>query len=177
MLNTPRKMTSVLRTILLEALSKDTFAISDALPPASFLKHCVVVQQNDADSETLEKLNSAKRLIVSPSLPTSLYFVDRTADLKLAVQRVLEARFAFNGSSPYAPNIVFVHEAIQKDFCVYLKQVAGALPAFGSAENGRNSVEKKNQWTNKAPGPEWKDSVHEALLEGTQARVILLPEG
>lgn len=167
-------MTSVLRTILSKALSKDTFAISDTPPPASFLQNCVVVQQNDSDSETRQKLNSAKSLIVSPSLAPSFYFVDRTADLKLAVQSILDARFAFKGSSSYAPDIVFVDEVVEKDFCAYLKQVARALPAFDSAEN---SSVTNIAYISKARGPKQKDSVREVLLEGPHGRIVRLQEG
>lgn len=175
---TTRKLTSILPNVLGQTLSKDTFALSDTLPPASFLQHCLVVQQNESDSATLEKLRSAKNVVGLPSPAPSFCFVDRTADLEVAVQSVLEAAFAFRGSSPYAPNVVFVHEAIERDFSATLKQFAGATPAFSSAGKGSASQGDKRPCTSRpSVGVEEKASIREVVLQGPRGRIVSLHQG
>lgn len=115
--NTTRRTTSILREILLGSLDHDTFAVSSAVPQHHFLKQCVVVQQNGNEPDLSNTIStSAKRLVSSPASPLNVFFIDRTADLKKASRSVLEAKFAFKGTSHFAPDIVFVHEAIRTLF-------------------------------------------------------------
>ncbi len=176
--NTTRKLTSILPNVLGQTLSKDTFALSDTLPPASFLQHCLVVQQNESDSATLEKLRWAKTVVGLPPPAPSFCFVDRTADLDVAVQSVFEAAFTFRGSSPYAPDVVFLHEAVERDFRVALKQLAGATPAFSSTSQGSASGENKWHCT---PRPsvdvEEEDSIGEVVLDAPRERIVSLRPG
>ncbi|KAK0247518.1 hypothetical protein LTR91_024833 [Friedmanniomyces endolithicus] len=175
---TTRKLASVLPNVLGQTLSKDTFALSDTLPPVSFLQHCFVVQQNESDSATLEKLRSAKKVVRSPSPAPSICFVDRTADLEVAAQSVLEAAFAFEGSSPYAPNVFFVHEAVEKDFSATLKQYAGPDPGFSSAGRGSPSEEEKRlSMSRPSVGAEEKASIREIVLNGPRGRIVYLHQG
>jgi hypothetical protein len=64
--------------------------------------------------------------------------VDRTADLALAAEHLVAARFAFGGTSPYAPDLILVNEYIKKDFFEHaLKQSIRYLSGSDDvAENG-----------------------------------------
>lgn len=42
--------------------------------------------------------------------------MDRTADVKLAAKELVAARFAFGGTSPYAPDLVLVNEFVKQAF-------------------------------------------------------------
>lgn len=42
--------------------------------------------------------------------------VDRTADLASAAEYLVTARFAFGGTSPYAPNLILINEFAKRDF-------------------------------------------------------------
>jgi len=53
--------------------------------------------------------------LISPAGKT-IAVVDRTADLATAAEQLVAARFAFRGTSPYAPDLVLVNEFIKKDF-------------------------------------------------------------
>lgn len=50
--------------------------------------------------------------------------MDRTADLSLAARSLIVAKFGFGNSSCYAPDVVFVHEAVAKAFSARLVEVA-----------------------------------------------------
>lgn len=134
--NTTRRTTSILRKLLLESLDNDTFALSDAVPADEFLEQCVVVQQNGNDPD---QFTSAKRLVSSPGSPWNVFFINRTADLKKASRSVLEAKFAFQGTSSFAPNVVFVHEAIRNLFLDCLSQDIQSFAGLETAESGKLS--------------------------------------
>lgn len=119
----------------MESLDHDTFAVSDALPPNEFLEQCVVVQQNGTDTDPSNTIStSAKRLISSLVSSLNIFFMDRTADLRKASRSVLEANFAFKGTSSFAPAVVFVHEAIQSQFSDFLLQDVQAFAGIAAAE-------------------------------------------
>ncbi|THW52220.1 aldehyde dehydrogenase PutA, partial [Aureobasidium pullulans] len=42
--------------------------------------------------------------------------VDRTANLDETAKALVNARFSFNGKSPYAPDVIFINEFTKKDF-------------------------------------------------------------
>lgn len=58
--------------------------------------------------------------------------VDRTADLVSAAEQLVTACFAFGGSSPYAPDLVFVNEYVKKDFLEHILRFA--IPYLASSE-------------------------------------------
>lgn len=109
-------------------MSGDTFAVSKERPDSSFLRQCTVVLQTDEVLSTPTKESSdllrSKKLIASPSSAKNLAFVDRTADLSLAARSLIVAKFGFGNSSCYAPDVVFVHEAVAKAFSARLVEVA-----------------------------------------------------
>jgi hypothetical protein len=154
---------------MLKALDHDTFAISHGRPPAAFLKHCVLVTQSDIGLDTPFNIGSVKQLISSPNSSPSFAFVDRKADLKAAALCILEARFAFNGCSPYAPNVVFVHEGVQNRFTEHLLQLANTLPALRYEETRKAKAESQKTF----PSKEEKGDV-EVLFTGRKGRIVLV---
>lgn len=61
--------------------------------------------------------------------------VDRTANIQVAAHELVAARFSFSGTSPYAPDYIFVNEFVKRDF---LQAVVGecAKLSGGLATNG-----------------------------------------
>ena len=70
--------------------------------------------------------------LVSPNNKT-IAMVDRTANLTLAAEQLVTARFAFGGTSPYAPDLVFVNEFVKEDF---LEHVLKHSIRFLTGSNG-----------------------------------------
>ena len=62
--------------------------------------------------------------------------VDRKFDLDEAAKAIINARSAFGGKSPYAPDVVFVNEFVKKDF---LQALVRQVIAAGNkvAQNGK----------------------------------------
>lgn len=170
--NTTRRTTSILRRILLDSLDHDTFAVSDAVPPNEFLEQSVVVQQNGIDTDLSNTIaTSAKRLVSSPSFSLNIFFVDRTADLRIASRSVLEAKFAFKGTSSFAPTIVFVHEAVRSQFSDCLLQDVQTFASLSSAESETvNKVDERHVKT--AGGP----SEFEALISDPRGIIAFIKD-
>lgn len=61
--------------------------------------------------------------ISSPASSKSIAFVDRGADIRLAARSIFQARFGFGGRSSYAPDFVFVHEAVARLFRDHLSHL------------------------------------------------------
>lgn len=120
---------ALLRKILPQALDSDTFAVSEERPDVTFLnKVKMVVQDNNASGPMSE------RCLVSPTTARTVAVVDRTADLVQAAKSLVEARFTFGGHSPYAPDVVLVHEYSMKPFVEAMIQFSSKSLA---GENGR----------------------------------------
>jgi aldehyde dehydrogenase (NAD+) len=58
--------------------------------------------------------------------------VDRTADLVSAAEHLVTARFAFGGSSPYAPDLIFVNEYVKEEFLEHVLKFA--IPYLASSD-------------------------------------------
>lgn len=109
--NSLKALPSLLRRILQSALHPDTFAVATSpLRDQSVLDSAIFVDQSSS-----EKWPAANHLASSPCSQT-LAVVDRTADLRLAAKELTTARFAFGGSSPYAPDVVLVNEFVKEEF-------------------------------------------------------------
>jgi aldehyde dehydrogenase (NAD+) len=67
-----------------------------------------VIQETHVESPISSQLVSPKSKVIA--------IVDRTADLASAAEQLVAARFAFGGTSPYAPDMVLVNEFIKKEF-------------------------------------------------------------
>lgn len=93
-----------MRKILVEAFDQDIFAISEERPDDEFLSRTVVINQQQTDFSASSVDGRA------------IAVVDRTANISQAAEALASARFRFGGHSPYAPDIVLVHEFILKEF-------------------------------------------------------------
>ena len=123
-----RKSNSLLRKLLVEALEQDTIAIVDedprsSLPAPSTLR---VVQHDDETAPQVDLLASS---LSSPVVA----IVDRTANLRIAAEELVAARFCFGGSSPYAPDVVLVNEFCKQDF---VQAVVEQCVKYGRHSNG-----------------------------------------
>ncbi|KAJ5653299.1 aldehyde dehydrogenase PutA [Penicillium lividum] len=105
---TTSQVSSLLRSILSKSLDRDTFAIAETRPDDDFLRSILVLSQQ-ATSENLR----APLSLQSPSTLKTVAIVDRTANVAEAATDLVISRFAFNGRSPYSPDIILVNE-----FCV-----------------------------------------------------------
>ncbi|CAK4034594.1 ALDH-like protein [Lecanosticta acicola] len=109
--NNLHSLSSLLRRVLSASLDADVFAVASApVKDAAFLSKSLCVLQNGADG--IPRINQ----ITTPAAAPVVAVVDRTADLTLAARELVAARFAFGGTSPYAPDIILVNEFHHKDF-------------------------------------------------------------
>lgn len=136
-LDNTKHVPTVLKRIFTSALDPDSFAaVSSPVQDQDILAMSVEVSQNGVSTRT----DTAANLIVSsPSLPT-VAVVDRSADLDLAAQALIRARFSFGGRSPYSPDIVLVNEFIKRDFLTAV--VRASIAAADALEDRRSGKEK-----------------------------------
>ncbi|KAH7078762.1 Aldehyde/histidinol dehydrogenase [Paraphoma chrysanthemicola] len=140
--NSLRALPSLLRKLLAEALEADTFAVISSSPSAESLLSCLsVLQETPIDHPTYSQLVSPKSRVVA--------IVDRTADIALAAEQLVAARFAFGGTSPYAPDVVFVNEFIKKDFLEHVLRHSIRYLS-GSGDIIANGAPKSPQSTKKS---------------------------
>ncbi|EMD89581.1 hypothetical protein COCHEDRAFT_1137878 [Bipolaris maydis C5] len=128
--NNLRTLPSLLRKLLTEALESDTFLIISSSPPADSLSTCLqVLQETQVAQPTYSQHISPQGKVIA--------IVDRTADLATAASHLVTARFAFGGTSPYAPDIILVNEYIKKEFLEHVLQLSFRyLAGSGSLANG-----------------------------------------
>lgn len=87
------------------------------------------MQDTAIESPTYSQLVSPKSKVLT--------VVDRTADLASAAEQLVAARFAFGGTSPYAPDIILVNEYIKKDFLEHvMRNAIRYLSGSGDVSNG-----------------------------------------
>ncbi|KAF2688096.1 hypothetical protein K458DRAFT_440814 [Lentithecium fluviatile CBS 122367] len=127
--NNLRALPSLLRILLPKALEPDTFTIVSSDPSPASLSQCLqVLQETENKDPTYSQLVSPKRKVIA--------IVDRTADLAAAAECLVTARFAFGGTSPYAPDVVLVNEFVKKDLTEHvLKHAIRFLASSGAASN------------------------------------------
>lgn len=130
--------------VLSSSLDADIFAVASLKPTdASFLASCIQVSQEGIkeDAQSLK--------VLSPSVAPVLAIVDRTANLEDAAEALLTARFSFNGTSPYVPDVVLVNEFVKKDF---LNAVVRKSIDFMTGRHGNGfSDEKGSNGSRKQP--------------------------
>lgn len=126
-----------MRKVLEGSLDKDTFDIAQQpINDAEFLSSCTQVIQDGK----LGGKSSHNQLVSRPE-SIAAAVVDRSANLDEAARDLINARFAFRGKSPYAPDIVFVNEFVKKDFLQAL--VRQSIAAGESVrENGTMDKQK-----------------------------------
>lgn len=131
--NNLRTLPTLLRTILSQAIEADTFAVVSSAPSQEALATCFqVIQETTVYKPSHLQLTSPCGKVVA--------IVDRTADLVSAAENLVTARFAFGGSSPYAPDLVFVNEYVKKEFLEYvLKFVIPYLASSADVESSNGA--------------------------------------
>lgn len=67
--------------------------------------------------------------LLSPSDSAAIAVVDRTADVGLAASELVQAKLAFDGRSPYAPELVLVNEFVMEGFIQATLTASGASSA------------------------------------------------
>ncbi|KAJ4383825.1 hypothetical protein N0V86_000668 [Didymella sp. IMI 355093] len=123
--NNLRAIPSLLRTLLPQALEPDTFALVSAAPSQDALATCLqVLQEMQIQQPTYAQLASPQSKVIA--------VVDRTADLVSAAEHLVTARFAFGGSSPYAPDLIFVNEYVKREFLEHVFKFA--IPYLASSD-------------------------------------------
>lgn len=95
--------------------------------------------------------------------------MDRAADLSLAARSLIVAKFSFGNSSAYAPDVVFVHEAVIQTFSSRLVEVARSY--FDRLES--NPVDQK---ISKGLGGSKQIGPHKVLFSSRRGDVIALGE-
>lgn len=152
----------MLRELLSQTLDRDTFAIADERPEREFLSTTVVV-----DQQSLSDLSLYAGL-KSPGTWRAAAIVDRTARIYEAAVNLIEARFAFDGQSPYSSDIVLVNEFCLDAFLEAAAQYAARyLHRGGSSPPGSNAV----------PEPDVDYSLLEKVDPENGARVIVSGTG
>jgi hypothetical protein len=132
--NNLRSLNRVLRETLKSALHPDTFAIaSSPIRDTTILDAAIHIDQNS--NENSPKANH----LASPSHSKTYAVVDRTADVKTAARELVASRFAFGGSSPYAPDVVLVNEFVKQDFLQAVaeesRKLTSGAKAFGDEKD------------------------------------------
>jgi hypothetical protein len=120
----------VLRELLPDGLDCDTFYISKTkLEQSSLPASTIVVDQvSDIAMPTLDVLAS------NPSIRT-IAVVDRGADIEVAAKAIVSARFSFQGTSPYSPDIVLVNDFVKNEFVGACAQYASKFYAATGSPN------------------------------------------
>jgi hypothetical protein len=148
--DTSLQMDSVLCSVLTKALDINTFCcISHETLTEDGIKTllkdtAVLLVDQTAESATVT-LPKKQLLLSSASTARTVAIVDRTAGIETAARAITRARFRFGGASPYAPDLVFVHEFVKKTFfeaCVRHTALAFAGESTSrkthSAQHNRN---------------------------------------
>ncbi|KAL4735876.1 Aldehyde/histidinol dehydrogenase [Aspergillus similis] len=121
---------TTLRRVLVEALDRDTFAVSEERPDEVFLRHTLLINQQQP-----YKSDGAART-------RSVAVVNKTANLAQAVEALVSLRFGFGGKSPFAPDCVVVHEAALNDFLARITEKSLKYHAANEGSGGISSGSK-----------------------------------
>ncbi|OAG05558.1 ALDH-like protein, partial [Paraphaeosphaeria sporulosa] len=142
--NTPRALPSLLRSLLPKALQPDAFQIISTSPQEGTTSNVLsVLQETNTEQSNYTRLVSASGRVLA--------VVDRTANLSSAAEALVAARFSFGGTSPYAPDLVFVNEFVKRDFVEQvLKHGIQHLAATSSNAVPNASSQSKKRTTSDA---------------------------
>jgi aldehyde dehydrogenase (NAD+) len=140
--NNLRALPSLLRRLLTAALETDTFAVISSDPSSESLSACVqVLQEKHIGQPIYSQLVSPRSKVIA--------IVDRTADLASAAEQLATARFAFGGTSSYAPDLVLVNEFIKKEF---LEHVLKHSIRFLAGSSGLSNASATTREAKKSSG-------------------------
>lgn len=154
--------------LLTKALSSEVFALVSEDPfESTFIEQYRVILQRDQQQQSCTRSNTIQ-------LPTghNVAIVDRTADLKAAARDCVHARFAFGGTSAYAPDFVLVNEFYIKEFASAV--ASAALQYLTSQANGHPTPKSKpSQQTSTpaTPPPSFESAT--TLASGAKGKVLL----
>jgi hypothetical protein len=158
-----------LRETLKGALHPDTFAIaSSPVRDAALLKLAVHVDQNS--SEDWPRGNQ----LASPSHSRAFAVVDRTSDIKLAARELVAARFTFDGTSPYAPDLVLVNEFVKQEFVQAVVEEGRKLTST-TKTYGEEKSSKPNRTSAALEALKKTDSNLQILVQESSTLVVELP--
>ncbi|KAF2113758.1 Aldehyde/histidinol dehydrogenase [Lophiotrema nucula] len=140
--NSRRALPALLRQLLPGAISFDTFALVSSVPQANTLKNAIqVLQQENNEHPEYRQLVSQKRRVIA--------VVDRSADLSAAAESLVNARFAFAGTSSYAPDLILVNEFVKKEFLeLVLRHAIRFLAGSGDIATNDSTSEKQTHNAN-----------------------------
>lgn len=93
-----------------------------------------VLQETQVQQPSYGQLVSPQNKVIA--------IVDRTADLVAAAEHLVTARFAFGGSSPYAPDLVLVNEFVKKEFLEHALKFA--IPYLASSQDAASTSSPKS---------------------------------
>ncbi|KAF2132054.1 ALDH-like protein [Dothidotthia symphoricarpi CBS 119687] len=171
--NNTRTLPSLLRTLLSKALEADTFAVVSSDPSTESLATCLQVRQETHISQpNYTQLASPKSRVIA--------VVDRTADLAVAAEHLVTARFSFGGTSPYAPDLVLVNEFVKKEFLEHVMRQSIRFLAGpnGSANTSTTKAQKPGSRTAEAfqalsSSEDWNLSV---VTQGDNGAIVELSD-
>lgn len=139
--NNLRSLPALLKNVLKETLDSDTFDVAQQpITDSAFLNECLQVVQD----HELEGAPAQNQLFSNANSVTAAV-IDRTADLDKAAEALVNARFAFKGRSPYAPDVVLVNEFIKKEFLQALVRHSISLGEGVTLKNRALEKQKKTE--------------------------------
>ncbi|KAF1984848.1 ALDH-like protein [Aulographum hederae CBS 113979] len=141
--NTTQELPRLLRKLLTESMDADIFAVISAAPASEELDKMMQVLQSRSVREP------GFHQVVSPTESRVITIVDRSADVEVAAQALVNARFAFGGSSPYAPDLVLVNEFVKTDF---LRAATRKATYIAAGRSGKMRREKKKEESHEGKG-------------------------
>ncbi|TGO62071.1 hypothetical protein BCON_0022g00080 [Botryotinia convoluta] len=131
---TTSKVDSILKELLPQALNHDTFYISPRnLQDSSILESALLVDQTSNSSTS--NINQ----LISKSSDRTVAVVDRTAEIESAAESIVTARFSFQGTSAYSPDLVIVNEFIKSDFIEACTRYASKFFSSNSSSQSRQN--------------------------------------
>ncbi|KAF7925153.1 uncharacterized protein EAE98_007241 [Botrytis deweyae] len=132
--DTTSKVDSILKELLPQALNNDTFYISPRnLQDSSILESALLVDQaSDSSTSNINQL-------ISKSSNRTVAVVDRTADIESAAKSIVTARFSFQGTSAYSPDLVIVNEFVKSDFIEACTRHASKFFSSNSSTQSRQN--------------------------------------
>ena len=165
--NNLRTLPTLLRTILSQAIEADTFAVVSSAPSQEALATCFqVIQETTVHKPSHLQLSSPCGKVVA--------IVDRTADLVSAAENLVTARFAFGGSSPYAPDLVFVNEYVKKEFLEHVLKFA--IPYLASSADVESNGAPKSPSSGHQKGSRTSDALT-TVQSSTSWRTSVVTQG
>jgi aldehyde dehydrogenase (NAD+) len=154
-----------MRNLLPKALNADMLAIISTNPSPESIQTCLQVLPRSTIA--IPRYNQ-----LAPSCRHVVGIVDRSADIASAAKHLVAARFTFNGTSPYAPDIVFVNEFVIKEFTEsVLQQSIPFLAASPTSQKDEKNNGKKQDFGAEYEKEDWRVSI---VTQGAAGSIVRL---